>query len=181
MSGIIYFKWLLDKVNFNGLVGLRKGGFPANLSYRTLLYFLFSKDYKSIIERDENRIQDGLGLRYEFLDDDGELLDIDDRASVLEVLIALAVRADLEYIGDPGDPHPELIFWRMICNLGLDKYDDDRIAGREVEVERIVDIWLLREYDFDGKGGIFPLSVATFDQRKTELWSQMMAYISENE
>ncbi|MBP5598437.1 MAG: hypothetical protein J6Y02_23925 [Pseudobutyrivibrio sp.] len=179
MSIAIYFKWLLNKVNFNGLVGLRKGGFPASLSYKTLLFFLFNKDYKCVIERDENRIQDGLGLRYEFLDDtDSELIDINEHVSVLEVLIALAVRADLEYIGDPGDPHPELIFWEMICNLGLDKFDDSRWAVGEAE--RIIDIWLLREYDFNGNGGIFPLHVATFDQRKVELWSQMMSYISEN-
>lgn len=173
-----YLNWLLERIKFDSLVGLRKGGFPAKLSYNRLLYFLLNKSFKYTIARDDNRVKDGLSLRYKYFEDFGNPNDIlGVNASVLEVLIALAIRLDMEYIGEPGDPHPEIIFWEMICNLGLDKFDD--LAWSEAEVERIVDIWLLREYNFDGKGGIFPLSVATFDQRNVEIWNQAMAYVVE--
>lgn len=173
-----YLNWLLEMVNFDRLVGLRKGGFPTSLSYNRLLYFLSCKEFKCIIERDQNRVKDGLSLRYKYFEDFGQPEDIlGVNASVLEVLVGLAIRLDREYIGDPGDPHPEFIFWEMICNLKLDKFDDSRWAYGEAE--RIVDIWLLREYNFDGNGGIFPLSVATFDQRNSEIWNQAMSYVIE--
>lgn len=169
---------MIEQVNFDGLVGLRKGGFPAKLSYNHLLYFLLNKSFKYTIPRDDNRVKDGLSLRYKYFEDfdnPEEILGVN--ASVLEVLIGLSIRLDREYIGEPGDPHPEIIFWEMICNLGLDKFDD--LKWSEDEAEKIVNKWLLRDYDFDGKGGIFPLSVATFDQRNTEIWDQAMAYVIE--
>lgn len=183
MSNYGYFNWLLERVQFSRLVGLRNGGFPSDFRYERLLYFLFSKDFKYVIERDKNRMQDGLSLRYEYIEETGiEKDDFESESSVnctcLEVLVALATRLDREYVGDPSEGQPELIFWAMICNLGLDEFRDSAWNGPEVE--RIIDIWLLREYNYDGNGGIFPLSVATFDQRESEIWSQAMAWISEN-
>ena len=177
-----YFEWLLGQVHFERLLGLRNGGFSANLRYNKLLYFLFNKSFKYVLDRDENRMRDGLSLRYDYIDETGvEKDEFESEASAnctcLEVLVALAIRLDREYIGDPGEETPELIFWEMICNLNLDYYDDKRWDA--ASAERIIDIWLLREYDFDGTGGIFPLSVVTFDQRNVEIWGQAMAYISE--
>lgn len=172
-----YGEWLLDLVGFS-----RKG-------YDDLMWYLHSTSFISLITGDNNRIKDAWELRKDYYELTGVRLgDINKpsallerllcNASVLEVLIALAFRIENEYIGDPADPKPDLIFWEMICNLGLQKcvgryYDED-------EVEDILETWISRQYSYTGKGGIFPLKYPKRDQRKIEIWSQTQAYLSEN-
>lgn len=177
-----YRDWLLDKVGFTEYEVLKIPGrglshyFPFN--YTLLMRKLHDIDFTWTIERDENRMKDGLALRYDFFDEnevDGGFIR---PCSVLEMLIGLSLRLECDYIGDPGDPHPVDIFWKMICNLGLAEFYDTFFDERKVQ--KIVDIWMKRQYDSDGKGGIFPLNYVTFDSRKEEIWKLAMAYITEN-
>ena len=177
-----YRDWLLEEVRFTGNRKLERPNRRLNIllpsDYELLMRTLHDIDFKWVIERDENRMKDGLALRYDFFDDN----DIDGGfvrpCSVLEMLIGFAIRLDCEYIGDPGDPDPMDIFWKMICNLGLWMYDNDNF--NEFAVEEKVDIWLKRGFRSDGFGGIFPLKNVTFDCRNEEIWKLAMAYITEN-
>lgn len=171
-----YGDWLLDLVGFS-----RKG-------YLQLMRSLHFIDFEPLIGRDINRVKDGQELRKDYYDLTGISLwgsgtsssyipqRLLENASVLEVLVALAFRIENEYIGDPADPRPEMIFWEMICNLGLQKY-----VGKyydEEEVHDILETWISRRYSYNGRGGIFPLKHPIKDQRKIEIWDQMMAYLS---
>ena len=178
----IYFDWLLKEVHFEdgfdgGKVPTGSHLYPAN--YYILMRKLHETDFKCIIDRDENRVKDGLALREDFFDD----LEITATAfirecSILEMLVGLAIRIDEEYSGDPMNPHPEIFFWDMIHNLGLDKMDNEHF--NEVKCEKIINIWVNREFDSDGYGSPWPLKNVTFDSREAEIWRQVMAYLSEN-
>ncbi len=163
-----YGIWLVNHVR------LRKIG------YSRLMKQLHDTPFIYILERDRNRADDGISLREEFYrekDIDIGVYDHRDDCSVLEMLVALAERIEDEYTGDPGKSHPELIFWEMICNLGLDIFDDRHFESDEVEY--VLDQWMDREFLSDGAGSIFPVSNPIRDQREIEIWSQMNEYLTE--
>ena len=178
----IYFDWLLKEVNFMG--GFDGGKVPTGSrqlpsDYYILMRKLHETDFKWVIDRDENRAKDGLALRSVFFND----IEITSAAfirdcSILEMLVGLAIRVEEEYIGDPMEPHPEIFFWDMIHNLGLDTMDDGHFD--EVKCDKIINIWMKREFDSDGLGSPWPLKFVTFDSREAEIWRQVMAYLSEN-
>jgi hypothetical protein len=67
----------------------------------------------------------------------------------------------------------------LIRNLGLIDTNDTNTDVKEVNaiIKRVVD----RTYQHNGHGGLFPLRLATSDQRKVEIWYQLSAYLSETE
>lgn len=150
--------------------------------YGRLFNILHNIDFKYVIERDENRYADGVELRDEY-EIPNEYIDYDDdffmkACSVFEMLIALAIRVDDEFIGDPSDECPDEFFMEMIKNLGLNRFKGNRY--REDDVIKIINRWIRREFDRDGTGSPFPLRKTHEDQRKVEIWDQMNAYLSEN-
>lgn len=168
-----YFNWLVKGLN------LKKKG------YNELLYLLFETPFAVVLERDKNRLADGRYLRNHFFFDmgiDGDFMD--HPVSVLEVLIALSNRIDAEYIGNPNKPRPDIIFWELLCNLGLDSvcFSDSKVKTPTNlrKFDRIMDTFLGRKYDFYGNGSIFPLKSVSFDAKNMEIWEQMQAYLSEN-
>lgn len=160
---IKYKQWLLKKV-----------GFDDN-HYKKLIQFLDQTNYIWNIDWDENREMDGRYLREEC---NLDLNPMDAPVSVLEVLIAFAIRIDDEYLGDPRDPHPEVIFSEMLDNLGLLYYDDSHFSWSAIQ--NSLRVWLNREFEPNGVGSPFPLRHPPYDQREIQLWDQMNAYISEN-
>ena len=63
----------------------------------------------------------------------------------------------------------------MFRNLGLDT------ARNILEVHDILEKLLLREYEFDGTGGLFPLGDwAEEDQRELEIWYQAQLFLMKN-
>jgi hypothetical protein len=99
------------------------------------------------------------------------------------MLIALADRMDF-VLSTPSirASRREKWFWLFIDNLNLDKYDydfPDVFEKKNANNAKIMKL-LERHYDDNGKGGIFPLRHPMADQRRIEIWYQMMAYISEN-
>lgn len=162
-----YKDWLLeDKVKWD-----RKG-------YSKLMNTLHNIPFEFSMYRDDNRADDGVALRYEFLDRYDIRGDFEEDPMVLEVLVALAIRIEDEYIGDPSDPNPSYIFWEMCCNLELDRYTDRYFD--EESIYAIIEGWLSRDFSYDGEGSIFPIKHPIQDQRKIEIWSQMQEYLSEN-
>lgn len=172
----VYFEWLYAKA-----FEVRDLG--SNDSYLTVCSHLHSVEFWDGVPNDDNRRVEGEELRDEFVSNT-PVVDAEDyarlysngRASVFEVLIGLARRA--EYNVELGISEWMRIF---LDNLGLLQYSDAkfRVAHRG-EVERIIRIFNQRQYDRNGQGGIFPLQRTRRDQRRVELWYQMAAYIKEN-
>lgn len=162
-----YFVWLLEH-QLNWKHGWRR--------YEELLRYLFDTPFRFCMAKDKNRVGDGLYLRVRFMDNTG--LDISDQndCSVLEMLIALAIRMDAEYVGDPGNPDPLNLFLDFLDNLEILYING---LFHKEEVENKINLWMDRKYRYNGDGGIFPLGDPMQDQRDIEIWRQMYAYITE--
>lgn len=97
--------------------------------------------------------------------------------SVLEMLIGLSRRLAFEGGGEPAG-----WFWLLMRNLTLDGMDDERFDLMDPTiVDDIVQRLVWRQYNWDGKGGLFPLQFPNRDQREVEIWYQMQAWLLENE
>lgn len=68
-------------------------------------------------------------------------------------------------------------FWGMVENLGLIFMTDSRFDRRYTE-ERI-DIFLDREYESNGDGGLFTAEHCREDMRTVEIWYQMCWYLDD--
>lgn len=166
-----YFEWLYD------LVCHRR--FSREICYRKLLMRLHSTDFRWIIEKDENRARDGIALRNRFAqsigyDDFDDYLD--GPCSILEMMVALAIRCEETIMDDPrvGDRTGQW-FWGMIVNLGLGSMSDDRIDYKYVD--RQIECFLERNYQPNGRGGLFRIKNCTCDLRKVEIWIQLLWYL----
>lgn len=165
-----YFSWLCSQV---GPVRLQN---PSKLTYWKLLRFLYDKEFTWKLERDANRANDGKDLRYQFIRDTGAPKDdlwLSMPCSFLEMLYALAFAAAFEGGGESSE-----CFWEMIENIGLIECHD-RNRPSEAIVDHMLNKIMDRNYEENGKGGLFPLSHPEKDQRDVELWYQLQAYLLE--
>lgn len=171
-----YFNWLYDEA-----FPIRDMSSPH--SYTTVCHRMHQIAFKNLVPHDDNRIAEASELRTRFLNERFPLdpQDLADfmlpNASVLEVLIELARRADLMV------PMIQGAWFRIfIKNLGLDVWDDRYAAIRVPgQIDRIIRKFNNRGYRPNGVGGIFPLRQFADDQRYVELWYQMGAYMTDNE
>lgn len=158
--------------------------FSRRLSYRKLLEYLYHTDFIYIIGLDANRAEDGVNLRYRFGHElgypDAEISNIlDDReCSILEMMVALAIRCEEHIMDDPdiGNRTGQW-FWNMIENLELDTMTDTKFDINYVD--EIIDRFLNREYGRNGEGGLFTIRNCRYDLRCEEIWYQMMWYLDE--
>ena len=166
-----YFEWLW---NFT-----KCRGHSQNRKITTLLHNI---EFRYSIPMDANREEDGIDLRYRFITEVGipknyqEVYGyLDGPCSVLEMMIALAIRCEESIMDDPdiGDRTSEW-FWLMMKNLGLD-YMSDRKFDRDIAEEKI-SIFLDRRYKRNGEGGLFVVN-GRRDLRKVEIWYQMCWYL----
>ena len=113
-----YFNWMYQLV-FDGRYSKR-------LSYQKLLRELHRIEFTYSIPMDGNRAEDGVDLRYRFGYENGYSSSmvstyLDNRTcSVLEMMIALAIRCEEHIMDDPdiGNRTGQW-FWNMIVNLLL--------------------------------------------------------------
>ena len=166
-----YFSWMYSLV-----CGDR---FPPGVSFTKLLSYLHSVEFVYDIPRDENRAEDGIDLRYRFALAYDVIENADDYlggpCSVLEMIIALAFKIE-ETMDDPrmGDRMPQW-FWNMIVSLGLGSMNDERYD--EDHVRKVIMIFLNREYEPNGKGGLFTVRGCREDLSSMEIWRQMCLYL----
>lgn len=170
-----YFEWMYDLAC--------RDRYSEQISYRHLLRALHDINFYYIIPRDKNRAGDGIDLRYRFscrrgYEQDG--IDIyrylNAPCSVLEMILALAIRCEETIMADPdiGD-RTQQWFWGMIGNLGLGAMTDERF-DRHV-VDQTISRFLDREYEPNGKGGLFTVKNCGVDLRNVEIWYQMNWYL----
>ena len=167
-----YFKWLYwfaCKYRANKYV-----------SYDKLLRLMHDIKFDFYMERDSSRAMDGIGLRRRFVNEKRlplQALDaIDGPCSVLEMILALAIR--IEYIMDNprlGD-RTQQWFWIMMSSLGLSMVTDD--VFDEDGVTKIISDFMNRNYQRNGRGGLFYIRNTTLDMTREEIWSQMCAYLN---
>lgn len=168
----LYITWLYNHVASEARRSPRR-------TYWSLIRKMFRTEYIWLIPNDDNRVEDGKGLRLDFLDqmnlhpEDLDVGWLTIGCSVLEMLIALSKRLEFE-----TDTAAKDWFWHILHNLGLDESTDANYVGDDA-VEQIFDIVIWRRYAADGTGGLFPLKEPRGDQRKIELWYQLNAYILE--
>lgn len=171
----LYFQWLYDWV-----CGDR---FHQDISYKKLLMHLHSTEFTYIIQKDQNRAEDGINMRYRFAktaglnEPVGFIMDcLDGPCSVFEMMLALANRCEEDYMDDPafGDRTVQW-FWGMIANLNLGSMIDTRYDKRYVD--EVLYNFLHRKYERDGRGGLFRIRGCREDMRKVEIWHQMCYYL----
>ena len=169
----LYLEWLYSQF---GAVSNRN---PAH-SHWHFARQLYIKEFVWFVPNDENRAEDALELRLEFLAAQGMLpansawLDLG--CSVLELLVVLSRKGSFE-----TDESPEIWFWRMIDHSGLNRVIDAQYTEEVFrQNDSILDTIIHRTYSPSGLGGFFPLKHTRVDQRKIELWYQMSAWIIEN-
>ena len=175
-----YFNWMYDLVCGDKRFSRR--------SYRRLLGYLHSRVFTYTLDMDGNRAEDGIELRYRFAYeyelnhhcDKNMILEHlgDDACSILEMLVALSIRCE-EHImedSDIGDRTGEW-FWGMLDNLNLGSMDDSRFNERHVS--EVIDIFLNREYEANGRGGLFTIEDCRYDLRTIDIWYQMCWYLDE--
>lgn len=171
-----YLSWLCS------IAGAENNAFGNR--YYILFKTLHEIPFTVIIDRDNNRLNDALKLREMFKDNTCyAIYDCIDAlpVSFLELLISLALR--MEFIISSSEDIDETCKWVWILleNLNLEWFDDITWDDNsEVEVHYICQRVMDRTYEFDGKGGIFPLKACKDDLRGVELWYQMNYFLNEN-
>lgn len=163
-----YFDWMCRYVTY----------LPQEQCYDSLLRKLNDITYYATLRMDENRLADGISLRHEFafrngLDYATVDNDIQGPPSVLEVLLALAIRAEVYTASSEHEDWTHVWFWEMMTNMGLTDFTDDNFD--ELGVELICETFLERNYAPNGVGGPFAFETDK-DIRDVELWWQMQWY-----
>jgi hypothetical protein len=167
----VYFNWLYHKV-------ASVMNPTPSLTFYTLLRDLHATEFVWLLSGDNNRAQDGLDIRKEFLrvsffPSDASWMSIG--CSVLEMLIALSRKA--EFITDISVRD---WFWTLLDNVELSHLNDS-CSDISNQVSIILERFIWRTYTRNGDGGLFPLRYPKDDQRKVEIWYQLHAYLNENE
>lgn len=173
-----YMKWMLDKIDFKK---------RNHKKYGKLLKILNEIEYEFTTLLDENRLSDALNMRNEFLEEccgysyskfDSSMVSAcpnivlfgPHRCSVLEMLVAMSIRCEIEMTGEPGCDVLGRMFWIAIDNSGLSKFTDDRFDGQFVRK-------IVRETT---NSDIFPFNRSGIDKSRVDLWYAMQLWIAEN-
>lgn len=170
MSGTLddrYLAWLYRQV---AVVRPRR----SSKTYWDLLKRLYTTEFIWLVPNDDNRAADGKELRREWAETCDIKLDVDWFSlgcSFLEMLVALARRLEFETEQDV-----EFWFWHMLDNLDLLDFND-RSEHSPEEIDARIKTVIMRTYDRNGCGGLFPLKNADKDQRKVEIWYQLSDYL----
>lgn len=167
-----YFEWLCETVKIDIEHSL--------ISYRKLMQFLHETRFICLIDRDENRVSDGVALRRRYIQS-ARLSDrmegyLDEPCSVLEVMVGLALRCEETIMDNPAyGNRTAQWFWTMIRSLGLTRMTDKNFD--ESEVDHVVYNLIHRKYSRDGDGGLFTVRNCEHDMRYIEIWVQMLWYL----
>jgi hypothetical protein len=165
-----YFHWLTSQIEL-----------PTDnpYTYNELFTRMYETEFVWHIPHDDDRVQDGLNLRSQFMHETRQSKSLDSiihrGASVLEVLIALSKRVAFTAGGAA-----EIWAWQLIENLKLNRASDPFSRTKVNRVEGILEALIWRTYRRNGEGGFFPVSDGVKqDQTKIDIWNQMNIYVNE--
>jgi hypothetical protein len=166
-----YFEWLCEQIDSKR--------FSKFVSYDKLLAHLHNIEFTWRVLMDENRADDGIQLRRRFslYNGDATLSDyITGPCSVLEMMAALAIRCEESTMDDTqmGDRTGQW-FWGMVHNLGLTPMTNSNFDKRFVD--DVIARFLNREYEPNGRGGLFTVKNRNDDLRTVEIWRQLSWYL----
>lgn len=167
-----YFAWLLSF--------LWNSDIPKK-NY-SVLYQLYKTEFIYSNIMDGNRAADGVDLRYRFADETRRsqvviACELDIRpCSVLEMMLALAIRCETHIMSDDtyGD-RTGVWFGIMLDSLGLSYITNDQYSKNRVT--DIIFRFMNRQYEADGKGGLFWIPGTEHDMRQAEIWYQLNWYL----
>ena len=159
---IDYYEWLVSQIHI-----------PNGKDYGDLFTRMHNLEFVWTVPNDDNRVQDGADLRYEFADDRKHEIDLP-AVTFLEVLIGLSRRTAFTAGGEA-----DRWAWRLLKNIRLTKMSTPLTEERSQMIDDILDSVIWRTYAADGRGGFFPLNQPQEDQRKIEIWYQMNKYVIE--
>lgn len=167
-----YFYWLYNKV-----CSILEENPEEN--FLGMLEVMYGVPFEWYVPNDDNRAEDGIDLRYEYLDEESPATDtfLANDCSMLEMFIGMARRISFE-LGLATD----ICFWILMDNLNLTgkQFSDEFFSDAEANVVHDAMTTInSRTYDYDGTGGLFPIFDPREDQRKVELWYQMSAFLTE--
>jgi hypothetical protein len=171
----LYLEWLYDQV------GWRRS---PNVTHWNLLKQMLSTEFVWLVPNDDNRMEDGRELRYEFVRamrfEKVPAAWMGMGCSVLEMMVAVSRVLAFEAEGQPGE-----WFWHLVDNLKLSRYNDRVLRPGSVRqhnrIAEILEVLVFRQYEYNGEGGLFPLENPHKDQRQVEIWYQLNAYLLERE
>jgi hypothetical protein len=158
-----YYEWLVSQIHI-----------PTGRTYGDLFERMHNLEFVWTVPNDDNRVQDGLDLRAEFLEEHGSRKLALTVVTFLEVLVGLSRRVAFTAGGSA-----ELWAWRLIKNIRLHKASDPLVGPKSEHVDEVLDAVIWRTYSPDGRGGFFPLNNPSEDQTKVEIWYQMNTYVIE--
>lgn len=164
-----YRDWLIDNVNDID-------------DYTYLLRKLYSIEFYSLVNYDEDRATDAFALREEWADAYGYEGGLDfELANVLEVLIGIAKRIEFQLFGTRYYDEWDYvrIFWELIDNLGLRDVDVTLSRYTFDECDEKVSQWLNRDKKRHKKCNIFVFENEPKNLEKLNIWTQMGLYIRE--
>jgi len=167
----LYFNWLCAKVDSTQVP-------TPSLTHWNLLHILHSTEFVWIVIGDDNRVEDGLELRQEFVRFFG--LEPDESwmwmgCSVLEMLLALCRRAEFDTEVSERD-----WFWIFMKNLELERLND-AVSFDVEDVQEVLHHLIWRGYKRNGSGGLFPIKKPRRNQLRLELWYQFCDYLIDQE
>lgn len=163
----LYFNWLCAKA-------IHMENPTPSTSYLKLFRQLHHTEYVWFLSGDDNRAEDGLELRDEFLIQTGLSNDPfwgELGCSILEMLLAFARRCEFA-----AGESVQFWFWKFLENLGLDQANDACEMPSE-EIDDILNVFIWRTYKRSGQGGLFPMHDPPEDQRKVECWYQFSEWL----
>ena len=172
---IDYFEWLCEIVC--------EQRYSSRISYTKLLTYLHDTEFRYLRPLDSNRAAHGADLRYRFALTFVPIQEtscvthaLSGPCSVFEMMVALAMDCE-EQIDDPrvGNRTSQW-FWDMIVSLGLGGMRDDRFD--RYYVEEVVERFLDRDYEPNGRGGLFTLRHCDRDLRDVDIWWQACWYLN---
>lgn len=165
-----YFEWLCELIDSKR--------FAKSVSYRKLLMRLHDIEFTYFVPYDDNRADDGKQMRRRFalIHKDMSLVEyLAGPCSVLEMMVALAVRCETIMDDTSYGDRTGQWFWGMIHNLGLSSMTDSKFD--KANVDYIITRFLNREYEPNGKGGLFTVRHYERDMRTVEIWCQLSWYL----
>jgi len=153
-------------------------------NYSFLINTLSQIEFIWVHPMDKNRADDGIELRGRFSYETGYFLDsssgITNKCSFFEMIAGLAIKIEVQIMRNSSGDRTSMWFFEMIKNLGFYEYTNKNWkAEYENNIRDICQKVIKREYNNDGKGGLFPLKTKK-NWMNEEIWIQCMTYLKEN-